>query len=128
MWCIVRVQDATAIVANDKKAVEHTESDCWHGEEVHRRNGFSMVAEKCKPAFRRLGISRRFAHPTGDGSLGNIKSEHEKSTMNPGRSPGWIFGDHPEDQIANLLRDSTSATAWAPSSKQNMPIQLKSRS
>jgi hypothetical protein len=103
MWCDVTVQDATAIVADDKKAVEHTESDCWHGEEVHRGDGFPMVAEKCKPAFRRLGISPGFAHPTGDGSLGNSKSEHEKFTMNPGCSPGRIFGDHFEDQIANLL-------------------------
>jgi hypothetical protein len=87
-----------------------------------------MVAEKCKPAFRRLGISRCFAHPTGDGSLGNTKSEHEKFTMNPGCSPGRIFGHHFEDQIANLLRDSTSATAWAPTSRENAPVQLKSKS
>jgi hypothetical protein len=104
------------------------ESDCWHGEEVHRGDGFPMVAEKCKPVFHRRGISRCFAYPTGDGSLGNIKSEHEKFTMNPGRSPGRIFGDHFEHQIATLLRDSTSATAWAPSSRQNPPVQLKSRS
>src|SRR6202049_1236263 len=128
MWCDVKVQDATAIVADDKKAVEHTESDRLHGEEVHRRDCFPMVAEKCKPAFRRLGISWCFAHPTGDGSLGKIKSEHEKFTMNPGCSPRRIFGDHFEDQTAHLLRDSMSATAWAPSSRQNTPVQLKSRS
>jgi hypothetical protein len=31
-------------------------------------------------------------------------------------------------EIANLLRDSTSATAWAPSSGQKTPLQLKSGS
>jgi hypothetical protein len=110
--CDVKVQDATAIVADDKKEVEHTESDRWHGEEVHRRDCFPMVAEKSKPASRRLRISRCFAHPTGNGSLGNSKSEQEKFTMNPGCSPGGIFGDHFEDQIANLLRDSRYARAW----------------
>src|SRR6266850_884584 len=92
-----------------KKAVEHTEGDCWHGEEVHRRNGFSMVAQERKPAFRRLGISRRFADPTGDGSLGNVEAEHEKFTMNPRCSPGRIFGDHPENQISDLFCNSFSA-------------------
>jgi hypothetical protein len=49
------------------------------------------VAQERKPAFRRLGISRRrFAHPAGDGSLGNVEAEHDKFTMNPRRSPGRI--------------------------------------
>jgi len=87
-----------------------------------------MVAQEGEPAFRKQRISRCFAHPAGDRSLGDIKSEHEKFTMNPGCSPGRIFGDHFEDQIANLLRDSTSATAWSPSSGQKTPVQLKSGS
>ena len=61
-----------------------------------------MVAQEGEPAFRKQRISRCFAHPAGDRSLGDIKSEHEKFTMNPGCSPGQIFGDHFEDKIANL--------------------------
>jgi len=37
------MQNAPTVVADDKEAVEHTEGDRWHGEEVHRRNGFSML-------------------------------------------------------------------------------------
>jgi hypothetical protein len=49
--------------------------------------------------------------------------------MNPGCSPGGIFGDHFEDQTANLLRDSRSAQRVGPPSvRQNTPVQLKSRS
>jgi hypothetical protein len=99
----VEMQNAPTVVADDKKAAEHTEGDCWHGEEVHRRNGFSMVAQERKPAFRRLGISRRFADPTRDGSLGSVEAGHDKFTMNPRCSPRRIFGDHPENQISDLF-------------------------
>jgi hypothetical protein len=30
-----------------------------------------MVSQERKPAFRWVGVSGRFAHPAGDGSLGN---------------------------------------------------------
>jgi hypothetical protein len=36
MLCDIEVQDATTIVTDDKKAIEHTERDRWHVEEVHR--------------------------------------------------------------------------------------------
>jgi hypothetical protein len=44
------VQDATTIVTDDKKAIQHTERDRWHGEEVHRSNRFPVITEKGKPA------------------------------------------------------------------------------
>jgi hypothetical protein len=101
----VELQNAPTVVADDKKAVEHTESDCWHGEEVHGRKGFSMVTQERKPGFRKHRISRCFAHPAGDGSLGNVEAEHEKFTMNPRCSPGRIFGGHPGNQnLGSLLK------------------------
>ena len=74
-----------------------------YGEEVHRRKGFPMVAQERKPAFRKHRISRCFAHPAGDGSLGNVEAEHKKFTMNPRCSIGRIFGDHPENQTSDLF-------------------------
>jgi len=41
--------DAARIMADHQKAVEHAESDRGNREEVHGRNGFSMVAEKGAP-------------------------------------------------------------------------------
>jgi hypothetical protein len=95
-----------------------------HSEEVHRHDGFPMVTEKCKPAFRRLGISRCFAR----WFVRKQQIRAQEAHQSPGCFPGRIFGDHCEDRIANLLRDSTSATAWPPSSRQTTPVQLKSGS
>jgi hypothetical protein len=50
----------------DKEAVEHTEGDGRDGEEVHGRDGFSMVSQKDEPTFGGLRISRCSADPTGD--------------------------------------------------------------
>jgi hypothetical protein len=46
-----------------------------------------MIMQKGEPAFREFWISRRFAHPTGNGSLRNIETEHEKLTVDAGCSP-----------------------------------------
>src|SRR6266436_8761259 len=54
----IEVQDTPTIVTDDEKAIEHTERDRWHGEEVHRGNRFPVITEKGKPALGRLRISR----------------------------------------------------------------------
>jgi len=92
--CDIKVQDMTAIVSHDEKAVEHTERDRRYGKEVHGRDRFPMVSQKGKPTFGWLGISGRSAYPTGDGSLGNTKAEHEKLTVNTRCAPGWVFRHH----------------------------------
>src|SRR5258708_11328301 len=78
MLCDIEVQDATTIVTDDKKAIEHTERDRWYGEEVHRGNHFPVITEKGKPARGRLRISRCPLHATRDHSLRDIKTDHEK--------------------------------------------------
>ena len=79
----VDVQDASTIVADDEKAVEHAERDRWRREEIHGRNRFPMVAEEGQPALGLFRTSRRSLHPTGDGSLGKIKTEHAEFPMDP---------------------------------------------
>ena len=100
----VDVQDSSTIVADDEKAVEHAERDRWHSEEVHRRNGLAMVSKEGQPVLGPVRVFRRSFHPTGDGSLGKIKAEHEEFAMNPRRSPSWVLSDHPKDQLPNLPR------------------------
>ena len=48
--------------------------------------------------------------------------------MNPRCTPGWIFGNHPEDQIPNLLRDSASANTLPADFGQHAPIEPESSS
>jgi hypothetical protein len=124
----IEVQDAATIMADDKEAVEDAEGQRWDRKEVHRSDCFTMITHERKPAFCGLGVSRRFAHPAGDGSLGNVEAEHEKLAMNPGCSPGRILGDHLEDQIPNLSRGPSPATARAANSRQDAPIEVKSSS
>src|SRR5258705_8226298 len=96
MLCDIEVQDATTIVTDDEKAIEHPEGDRRNREEVHRGNRFPVVAEKGKPALGWLRISRCPFHPTRDRSLRDIKTEHEKLAMDAWRSPLWVLNDHPK--------------------------------
>jgi len=74
----VNVQDAPPIMADDEEAVEYAEGNRWHSKEIHGCNGFPMVSKRGQPALGPVGISRRSFHPTGDGSLGEVKAEHEE--------------------------------------------------
>jgi hypothetical protein len=77
----VDMQDASTIVADDEEAVEHSERDRWHCEEIHGGNRFPMIAKEGQPALGLIRTSRRTLHPTGDGSLGKIKTEHAEFPM-----------------------------------------------
>jgi len=107
----VEVQNAPPVMVDDEKAIEHAESDRWGREEIHCGNRFSMVVQKRKPALGWLGISRHPFHPTGDRSLGNIKTEHEELAMDAWCSPGWVLGAHPEDQLPHFFRRRPSPDA-----------------
>ncbi len=125
MLCDIEVQDATAIVTDDKKAIEHPERDRWHGEEVHRGNRFPVITEKGKPARGRLRISRCPFHPTRDRSLRDLETEHEKLAMDAWRSPRWVLNGHPEDQFPNFLR-CLSSPDGPPDSGDQLPVQTES--
>jgi hypothetical protein len=120
----VAVENLPPIVADDEEAIEHTESDGWNREEVHRGDGFPMVSKEREPSFCHFGISRRPFHAARDGSLGNIKTEHEKLAMDARCTPSWILGDHPEDQIPNLLRNS-SPSCWLSDPGDQTPVESK---
>src|SRR6202790_2187710 len=85
MLCDIEVQDTPTIVTDNEKAIEHTERDRCHGEEVHRGNRFPVITEKGKPARGRLRISTCPFHPARDRSLRDIKTEHEKLAMDAWR-------------------------------------------
>lgn len=105
----VEVQNAPAIMADDKEAVKHPERDRWNGTEIHGGDGFAVITDKGKPAIARPAVTRRAFHPARNGSLGNIKIQHEQFSVDARRTPGWILGDHAEDQLPNLLAGRPSA-------------------
>jgi len=78
----VKVQDAPTIVADHEEAVEKAESDRWDGEEVHRRNGFPMVAKENEPTSCRF-LGARFIQRE------IVRSERSRPSM---RSSPCILG------------------------------------
>src|SRR5438132_2147518 len=121
----VEMQDTPAIVTDDKEAVENTEADRGHGEEVHGRNRFPVIRKIHAPALGWLGISRRPLHPAGDGPLGHVKAQQEKLAVNARRAPGWVLRHHTEDQPSNLGRQFSPAKLF-PHSRDKAPVKSKS--
>ena len=121
----VEVQNPSAVVADEEEAVEHAKGDRRDGEEIHRGDGFLVVAEKGKPALARPGILGHSFHPPGNRSFGNIKTEHEKLTVDAGSSPGGVLGDHLEDQISNFSRYGHSSGGF-PDFRNQLPVPAES--
>jgi hypothetical protein len=55
----VEVQDAFPVVADDEEAVEHVVGKRRDGEEVHRRDDFTVIAQKGLPALRGFWLPGR---------------------------------------------------------------------
>jgi hypothetical protein len=52
----IAVEDAPAIMRNDKEAVENAESQRWHSKEIHCCNGFPMIAQKRRCASQKFHL------------------------------------------------------------------------
>ncbi len=93
----VEVQDAFPVVAGDEEAVEHVEGKRRDGEEVHRRDDFTVIAEKGAPALRGFWIPGCSSHPTGNSGLRHLETEHQEFTVNASCAPTRILYHHLED-------------------------------
>jgi len=122
----VEVQHASTIMADDEEAVEHAERDRRNGKEIHGGDGFPVITKKGKPALARPVLRRSF-HRAGNGSLGNIKTQHAKFAVDARCAPSGILGDHAEDQIPNLLGSRSSASLLRDPGNQP-PIQKETSS
>src|ERR1700704_168364 len=118
----IEVENLTTIVTDHEKPVERAKPEGWNGEEVHRRDGFSVIPQKGEPTSSSLWVSWRSFHPAGDGSLGNSESQHEKLPVNARRAPRRIFGHHSEDQFPHFLRSLSSSDRPAHFGNQ-LPVQ-----
>src|SRR5260370_13943153 len=92
----VEVQDAPAVVGNNKEAVQENKRGCWNGEEVHRGDLFAVVSQESKPTLRWFRLSGREFHPARNGSFGNVKAQHQELAMDSRSAPSRVFRHHTE--------------------------------
>jgi len=111
----VAVKDTPSIMRDDEEAVQHAEGECRHGKEIHRSDGFPMIAHKGRPSLCRIGIPWRFPHPAQHGPFRNVEAKHLQFAMNPWRAPRWVLPNHAKDEFAEFNADALPArTNWMP--------------
>src|SRR4029077_19039166 len=87
-------------------------------------DSFPVISKKGQPPLGRVRFPRSPFHPARDGSLGNIKTQHEKFAVNARCAPGCILADHAEDEIPYLL-GRLSSPNLPPGLGNQPPIQTK---
>jgi len=102
-----------------------TVRDCGNAEEIHGGDGFLVVTQKGQPAFGWIWVSGNSFHPAGNGSFGTIKTEHQKFSVDAGRSPAGVLGHHLEDQFPNFFR-CRSSTHGLSSFRNHLPVPTES--
>ena len=80
------------VVANDEKTVEQPKCDGWHGEEIHGRDGLTVILQKCQPPFRGVRVAWGPLHRSRYRSFGDVESQFEQFAVNTRRTPGGILG------------------------------------
>jgi len=120
----IAVKNTTPVVRDNEEAIEHAEGQRRHGEEVHRGDSLTVITQESSPSLCRLGISRRFSHPTQYRSLRDIESEYLQLAVNARPSPHRVLRDHAEDELAQFLVDAPSSRA-GPMPREPRPVQLE---
>ncbi len=113
----IEMKNSPPIMRDDKEAIENAEGECRHGEEVHRGDGFAVIAQERRPTLCRIGIPRRLSHPAQHGSLGDVEAEHLEFAVNAWCSPSRVLGDHAEDQFAQFLARRPSSRPGSASAR-----------
>ena len=115
----VAVQNLPPIVADDEEAVQNSEGQSRHGEEIHGSDCFAMVPEKSQPAPRWIRIMIRPLHPARNRSFRDVETQLEQLPVDAGRSPSWVFCDHAKDQFAHFPADWFSSNRLSERARSN---------
>src|SRR5580658_8981711 len=103
MQCNVPVKNTPPIMSNHEEAIQHAELERRHGEEIHRCNGFAMVAQERRPTPGWLRVSWSLPHPSKHCPFRNIEAQHSEFAMDPRRAPSAILRHHAKDQLPQFL-------------------------
>ena len=69
-------ENSPSIMRNDKEAIQRAEGERRHGKEIHRSDGFPMIAQKGRPSLCPIRIPWRFPHPAQHGPFRNVEAKH----------------------------------------------------
>lgn len=69
MFGHIEVEDSPTVMRNYEEAIKNAESNRRRGEEIHRGDSFTMIAQKGRPSLSRFWIPRRLLHPAQDSWL-----------------------------------------------------------
>jgi hypothetical protein len=120
----IAVQNLPPIMADDEEAVQNSEGQRRHREEIHGSDRFAMVAEKSQPAPGWIRILIRTTHPARNRSFRDNKPQFEQLAVDAWRSPRWVLCNHAKDQLAHVPADWFSSDRLS-SSRDPAPIQPK---
>jgi hypothetical protein len=104
----VEVENASAIMRDQKETIQHTEPDSRNSEEVHCRNRFMMTAKERFPSPACVCFVGSALHPARDRSLRQVKSKLQQFAVNTRRTPVGF-----------------SATIWKISSRSSLLMRLR---
>src|SRR5690349_6817516 len=122
----VEVENAAPMMLDDEEAVQHTEAQRGHGEEVEGSDHLTVVLEECQPALhlRLVGLALQPLQMARHGGFRNLNSELQQFPVDARRAPGWILGLHAPNQALSLDADARATRAFGPRSPS--PEQAKS--
>ena len=121
----IEVENAPPIVRDDEEAMQYAKSERRHCEKIHRSNRLPMVVQKHRPALYRLRVPGCLPHPAKHGTFGDAETKHLQFAMNAWRTPGCIFSDHAEDEVAQFPAHAFSSRMGR-LPRDPRPIQLES--
>jgi hypothetical protein len=112
-------------VFDDEETIQDSKSEGRHGEEVHGRDNFAVIAQESSPEFPGLLGRRQAPDVARNCAFRDLEAELEKFTMNPRNAPRGILLHHPPDQRSSRGIDLWPAKAlWA---RAKAPEQTKAR-
>jgi len=106
---------------HNQQAVEQPKRDCRDDEQIHRRDAVGMIVEKCFPTLGRRPST--LGHILGYARLTDIDTELEELSMDPRRSPQWVYDAHLSDQPAYFQRHR-----WSTATRSRLPAPVRSES
>jgi hypothetical protein len=106
----VEMENLAPLVVDDEETVQEAERERWHGEEVHRHDGLTVILQERQPALAGIGRTRRSSQQvSGDGAFGNLDAQLQQLAVDLGRALGRILLGHAPDQLEDVGLDLASA-------------------